>query len=322
MNLGEFDLAALPRGGKHKLSLDISDQISLPLLIVRGRREGRVLTVSAGVHGDEHEGMRAIFESFDELDPDLMSGDFLAVPVANPPGFWSGTSISPVDGENLARIFPGNPVGTLSHRIAYHLGRAIISQADLYLDLHSGGTKYRMPSMVGYCLTDPRGKAAAEAFGSPVIWGHPSVSPGRTVSFAHERGIPWLYTEARGAGRIHPDDLRMMTTGIRNLLRHLAILPGRPDSAPAVRRLCGAGDTDKGIITTQAGFLLNQVGILDTVSPGQLLSRLVGLHGEPLQEFRAPGHGVVGMIREFPVVQAGDPLFLFAEEESGGSKPG
>ena len=317
MNPTEFDLDALPRGAKEKFSLEILDGVSLPLLIVRGRREGRLLAVSAGVHGDEYEGVRAIFEIFDELDPNSMSGDLLAVPVANPPGFWSGTRDSPVDGKNLARIFPGDPLGSLSHRIAYHFGRAIISRADLYLDLHSGGTKYRMPSMVGYSSSDPRGKAAAEAFGAPVIWGHPSISPGRTVSLCPRAGNPLkLYTEARGAGRIHPDDLRMMTVGIRNLLGHLAILPRRSDPPPGCRRLRGAGDTDKGMAATQAGFLLNQVKILDTVSPGQLLGRLVALNGDPLEEYRAQDHGIVGMIREFPVVQAGDPLFLFAEEET------
>ena len=68
----------------------------------------------------------------------------------------------------------------------------------------------------GYPSADPRARAAAEIFGAPVIWGHPPpIDPGRTVSFAGDHGIPWLYTEARGAGRIHPEDLRMMTRGIR-----------------------------------------------------------------------------------------------------------
>ena len=87
--------------------------------------------------------------------------------------------------------------------------------------------------MVGYRSTDVQARAAAEIFGARVIWSHPRVDPGRTVSVADQLGIPWLYTEARGAGRIHPDDLSMMKNGIVNLMRHLKM---------AARRMQTGGD--------------------------------------------------------------------------------
>jgi len=109
--------------------------------------------------------------------------------------------------------------------------------------------------MVGHNSSDPRARAAAEAFGAPVIWGHPPpVEPGRTASFAQERGIPWLYTEARGAGRIHPKDLRKMRRGIRNLACHLGLLSGPMQTAPLRMRLCGNGNTDTGVTATRAAF--------------------------------------------------------------------
>ena len=315
MNPDQFDRAALAAGTKHKLTLDIADGVALPVLVVRGAKPGKVLAVSAGVHGDEYEGVRAIFEVFAELNPAVMTGDLIAAPTANPPAFWAGTRTSPVDRENLARVFPGSPEGTLSHRIAHHFARAVIRGADFFLDLHSGGVKYRMPSMVGYDSRDPRGTAAARVFGAPVIWGHPTLAAGRSVSYAHEQGVPWLYTEARGAGRIHPEDLAMMTTGIRNLLRHLAILPGQPEISAPSRRLRGLGDTDQGMAATTAGFLMNAVKNMDSVSAGQLLGRIVNVQGDTLEEFRSPAAGVIGMIREFPVVQPGDPLYLIAQDD-------
>ena len=75
------------------------------MLVVRGRLPGPTLVVSANVHGDEYEGVRAIFETFNSLDPGAMSGDLLAVPVVNVPAFWAGTRTSPLDDANLARIF-------------------------------------------------------------------------------------------------------------------------------------------------------------------------------------------------------------------------
>ena len=295
--------------------LPVTGEVSLPLLTARGRAAGPVLAVTAGVHGDEYEGVRAIFDVFAALDPEPLRGTLVAVPVVNPPAHRAVTRVSPVDGANLARVFPGDPEGTLSERIADVLARQVITRADFYLDLHSGGVRYGMPSMAGYFLGDPRGRAAAEAFGAPVIWGHPLIEPGRTISVAHAAGIPFLYTEAWGAGRIAAQDLRMMTRGIGNLLRHLGMMPGEPEIPAPPRRLLGAGNTDDGLSAGAEGFLLQDVSLLDRVCAGQRLGRLVDYHGQTIETYPAPRAGTVALTHEMPVVTKGDTLFLLADEE-------
>ena len=316
MDPAKFHPESFARGTRQRLFAAFGDSLGFPILLARGRDPGRTLVVTANVHGDEYEGVRAILETFDELDPAAMRGDFIGVPVVNLPAFWNGTRTSPLDGANLARVFPGSVEGTASHQLAWHLGHAVIARADFYLDLHSGGVRYRMPSMAGYAAADSRARAAAEEFGAAVIWGHPPpIDPGRTVSFATERGIPWIYTEARGAGRIHPDDLRLMKRGVRNLLIHLGVLEGEPERVPVRTRLFGNGNTDSGMTAAQAGFLLLDVEILQAVAAGERLGRLVSVSGEALEEYRAPVNGIVAMTREFPVVQPGDILFLLAQLE-------
>ncbi len=310
-----FDPMRYERGGKHRELFTVDAEVSFPLLVASGAHPGPTLVVSANVHGDEYEGVRAIFEVFDELDPALMSGDLLAVPVLNGPAFWSATRCSPIDGANLARIFPGDPSGTYSQRLAWHFGQSILSRAQFYLDLHSGGVQFRMPSMAGYSSVDPRGRAAAEIFGAAVIWGHPTVAPGRTVSLSNDLGIPWIYTEARGAGRIHPEDLAMMKRGIRNLMRHLGILHDAFEITPIKKRLLGDGNTDCGLSAGSAGFFMNDVTILDRVEAGRRLGRLVDLSGVTIEEYLAPADGIIGLIREFPVVRPGDVLYLLTGEE-------
>jgi predicted deacylase len=315
MKATEFSIASYQRGTKHRLLFQVDAEVSFPVLLVRGASPGPVLAVSANVHGDEYEGVRAIFETFEGLAPERMSGDFLAVPVVNIPAFWNGTRCSPADGANLARVFPGDANGSPSQRLAWHFGRSIIANASFYLDLHSGGVNFRMPSMAGYPSTNALARAAAEIFGAPTIWGHPSVALGRTVSLANDLGIPWIYTEARGAGRIHPSDLAMMKRGIRNVLRHLAILEETLEGGPPERRLIGDGNTDCGLTAAMDGFLMPEVQILDRVKSGQKLGRLVDVSGNELQIYHAPASGVVGLIREFPVVREGDVLFLLTGEE-------
>jgi predicted deacylase len=287
----------------------------IPAIVVRGAAPGPTLLVSAGVHGDEYEGVRAIFETVEALDPQALRGTLVTVPILNYPAHRAVTRNHPVDDGNLARQFPGRADGTPSEQLAFAFDAEFLPLADFYLDLHSGGIRFAMPSMAGYEAADPRGRAAAEAFGAPVIWGHPVIEPGRTISAARARGIPFLYTEARGAGRIHPDDLFMMRRGIENLMRHLHMLDGSPEIPAQPLRLHGIGNTDEGVVATADGFWMPSVALLEPVRAGQPMGRIVDETGALVATPTAPADGVVGLRRELPPVSAGDVLILIAARE-------
>ncbi len=313
MKPSDFHPNNFERGAKYTAYLELgpaASNIQLPVLLVRGARPGKRLVVSAAVHGDEYEGVRTIFDVYHALDPAAMSGDFLAVPVANPPAFWNGTRSSPLDNGNLARVFPGSLEAGPTAAIAYYMAPAIIAHADLFLDLHSAGIKWLMPTMIGYDAGDARSEEAAVAFGAKVLWGHPGMAPGRTITFADERGIPWLYTEAHGGGRIDPEDLDTFVEGVRNLLRYLKILPGPLRTAPVEHHLYGDGDIDKGLEAKQRGFLVTSAKLFQRVRKGDQLGALSDLLGNTIETYVAPTDGVIAMIKAFPVVEPGESLFL------------
>jgi predicted deacylase len=307
-----FDWNAIRPGEKVAASLAIPSygDLAFPVLVVRGASAGPTLVVSAGVHGDEYEGIQTIFDVFRALDPSRMKGSFLAVPLANPPAFWNGTRTSPLDGGNLARVFPGDPAGTATQAIAYQFDQRILPRAVLYLDLHSAGVKWAMPTLVGYHANDDAAETAAQVFAAPVIWKHPTIAPGRTVSAAAARGVPSLYCEARGGGRIHPDDLTVYRRGVFNLLRHLGILDGELEAGPVPLRLYGDGNIDNGVSATQPGFLTPRVELLQPIEKGQLLGTLHDVWGGTIEEFAAPRSGVVVLIHACPLVHPDEPLFL------------
>jgi uncharacterized protein len=311
---GRTDLPVCPvEAGRHSLKLEFEaggHRLEMPILLVRGAAPGRTLLVSAGVHGDEYEGIRAILETFGELDPAIMRGSFLAVPVASLPAYHARSRSSPLDGSNLARVFPGRPDGSPTEAIAWHFGNRILPLADLYLDLHSGGIAFAMPTLAGYYAGDPAAREAAYAFGAPVIWRHPTIAPGRTISEALSRGIPALYAEAGGGGRIHPNDLRIYRCGIVNLMRHLGILEGLPETEPPLAVLCGDGDIDRSVLAGSRGFLIPEVDLLDEVRQGQPLGRLLDFAGAVIKRYDAPCDGVVALIHALPQVEPGEPVFL------------
>lgn len=324
MDPGKFHPDQFDRGAKYAFYLQLGSAAAstrLPVLLVRGRRPGKRLVVTAAVHGDEYEGVRTIFEVYHRLDPAEMSGDFLSVPVSNPPAFWNGTRTSPLDDGNLARVFPGSLDAGPTSAIAYNMGPSIIAHADLYIDLHSAGVSWLMPTMVGYDAGDARSREAAQAFGTKVLWGHPGMTSGRTITFADQQGIPWLYTEAHGAGRIDPGDLATFVEGVFNLMRHLDILSGTIHKTPVEWHLYGNGDIDKGLAASQRGFVVTEVNLLQKVHAGDTLGRLCDLLGQTIETYRAPAEGVLGMIRAFPVVEPGDPLFLITGLLSDNAQP-
>lgn len=316
-----FDLQAIAPGsaGAYRLPvmrLPDGNDLWLPVLAAAGAAEGPTLAVLAGVHGDEYEGIRAIPQIFRAFSPADLRGRLLAVPVCNVPAFRSATRVSPIDGLNLARVFPGDPAGTATQRIAHVLTERIIAPASLLIDLHSAGVAYTMPTLVGYPYAETplarAARAAAEAFGCAVLWGHPPdpAAGGRTISAAEQLGIPWIYTEAAGGGRAAPADVACYTEGVLNVLRHMGMLPGQPDPRPIRHHLLGAGNTDDPIRAQASGYFVAEVGLLDAVLPQQLLGRVLDLFGATIEEIRARRAGRVVMIRGLPMIHAGEGAFL------------
>ncbi len=287
--------------------------LSLPVLAACGAEPGKILVATAGVHGDEYEGMEAIYRTFDIIDPAKMKGTFVAVPVVTLPAFWLGSRVNPLDGCNMARVFPGSDQGSASQRIAARLLNTVLSHASLYIDLHSAGHNNSMLTLCGFFgwgTQGPRAREAARCFGAPVIWEHPGKhAAGRTLSATIALGIPSLYTEAYGGGHARREDVECYARGLANLLRFLGVvsLPaaGFPDPYRPLE-FYGSGDLDYAVNSSQAGLFSAQVNLGDRVSSGQCLGRIRDLEGKVVEEILSPEDGVVILIRSMPRIFAGE----------------
>lgn len=316
---GTFDLDQVAAGTRAVFELDVAPLVmgptlQLPLLVARGAKPGKTIVVLAGVHGDEYEGMWAAREVFKSLDPATMSGNYVSVPVCNPPAFAARNRESPIDGQNLARVFPGNPNGTTSERTAAVLIEQVLPLADFLIDLHSSSTYGGMPLLVGFPEMGGEQERiafeAAQRFGTPIIWGHPTMTVGRSLSEPHKWGVPWLYTESPSGSWLDYDYAKIYADGVRNVMTYLGILPGEAPVIPNLRRLKGEGDTDAAMTTPVSGFLRSEVRLLDDVKKGQLLGVVEDLAGRTLHELRAPSDGTVIMQHMSPPVTAGTTAYL------------
>lgn len=314
-----FRLDAVAVGSRRTFWLDVCPLASgallrLPLLIVRGLQAGPTLVVLGGVHGDEYEGMAAVRDVLQSLDPATLRGTVLGVPLCNPPAFAGGTRVNPLDGLNLARVFPGRADGTITEQIAHVIDQQVLSHADFLIDLHSSGSRMSMPLLVGYFHGDSeagrRSEAAARRFGVPIIWGHRDCTVGRTLSGPHARGIPWLYTESPSGGWLDQDIAAIYARGVHNVLTYLGQPPGDAPVTPLRHELVGAGDTDRGLAAPAGGFLRPVVPLLSAVAANDLLGTIEDPFGTIVAELRAPAAGMLMMRHEAANVEAGDVVFL------------
>ncbi len=285
----------------------------LPLLTVTGAPTGPRLAVFGAVHGDEYDGPEVIQRVFDEIDPAALSGELVMVPVCNVPAYEVCTRSSPVDGANLARVFPGKRDGTLTEQIAWMLTEHVMRGAAALIDIHSGGVAYKIPTLAGYTHSDSAlhqaNRALTEAFGAPVMWAHPApVAPGRSLSAADTLGVPCMYTEAPGGGRVSHETLACFVRGVFNVMRHLNMLEGAPSHEAPRHRLIGDGNLDQVINAPCAGHFRGEVELLQSVTAGQQLGAIYNLIGETLATVRADHDGVVILLRALHRVNAGDGL--------------
>ncbi len=145
--------------------------VRVPIYCLKGEAGPTTLLIG-GVHGDEYEGPVAISALCHDLDIGELKGRLIAIPAMNLPAVIAGTRLSPADGANLNRVFPGDARGSLTSRMARALTDHLVVLADHVIDLHSGGQSLLFaPCTLLHAVETPEVMAktlrAAQAFGAP-----------------------------------------------------------------------------------------------------------------------------------------------------------
>ncbi len=198
----------------------------IPLAVIANGK-GPTVIIEGGNHGDEHEGPITIGELIRELEPGQVQGRLILMPASNAPAVQASQRVSPVDGLNFNRTFPGDPRGTLTQQISAFMTDHILPRGDAFMDLHSGGSSLDiLPSAIIEPSEDAdlrrRNIAAVRAFDAPLTVVISNLGEPRTATAAAVRaGLVTVGTEMAGAGRVSLDALGICRRGVRNVLVHL-----------------------------------------------------------------------------------------------------
>lgn len=245
----------------------------IPVISLKGGA-GPVLLLTGATHGDEFEGPSAILRLVHGLDPAQLRGQIIAIPALNMPALVGSSRVTPLDGKNLNRAFPGHADGTPTEMIAHFLETEILPRCDAAIDLHSGGkASFFQPCALPTNTADPilaaRNMKLAHVFGLPLIWRLGSANDNRSVNAAAERvGVPMIATELGGGGGVDPGITDATERGLLNILRHLGLLDGAPDTPPR-QRIVEIASPLHSLYATTTGLYDRAVQAGETVSKGQ-----------------------------------------------------
>lgn len=212
--------------------------VLLPIVVIK-RGGGPTVLFTGGNHGDEYEGPVALLKLARELEPDDITGRVIILPGLNHPALLAGTRLSPIDGRNMNRLFPGRRDGSVSEMIAHYVQHALLPLADAVVDLHSGGNSMIFsPCAVIHRLDDIAQQAAClaagKAFGAPILLVLRELDrQGMLDTAVEDLGKVFVSTELGGGGFLTPLTLNIAERGVRNILRHFDILPGEPEGEPS-----------------------------------------------------------------------------------------
>ncbi|WP_415397465.1 succinylglutamate desuccinylase/aspartoacylase family protein [Sulfurimonas sp. CS5] len=281
----------------------------LPVRVIRGKKDGPVVFISAAIHGDELNGIEIIrrFRKLNILKK--IKGTVILVPVVNVYGMMNLSRYLP-DRRDLNRSFPGSSKGSLAGRVAKIFFDEIVKKCDLGIDLHTASIhKSNLPQVRTNTDNEYTFKLA-KAFGAPVVL-HSELRDGSLRAVAQEQGVPILLYEAGEALRFDETSIRIGVQGLVNVLRENEMLP--KVLRKTARKLPIVTKSSKWIRATESGMLRTIKALGDTVERNEVIAYIDEPLGDDSFEILSPFDGVIIGKSEIPLIQEGDAIFHIAK---------
>jgi N-alpha-acetyl-L-2,4-diaminobutyrate deacetylase len=203
----------------------------IPITVIKNS-SGPTILFTGGLHGGEYEGPVSLMKLSRAVQNEEIQGRIIILPALNLPAVVAGQRVSPIDGKDLNRVFPGLPNGTMSQIIAHSVTAVILPLCDVVIDLHAGGyslqlTPYMSMHYLENDLQNQQTFAAMEAFQAPVSLLIKEISGEGLLDYTVERmGKIFLCAELGSAGTLSPHVMKITDVGVRNLLVHFGIIEG------------------------------------------------------------------------------------------------
>lgn len=286
--------------------------ISMPVHIIRSKKPGPTVFVSAAVHGDELNGIEIIRRLIRQKSLRLKVGTLIFVPMVNVYGVLNQSRYMP-DRRDLNRCFPGSSKGSLAGIVANKFLSEIVKHCQYGIDLHTGAIHRSNLPQVRANLKDQETRELAEIFGVPVLL-NSDLRDGSLREAAVESGTKILLYEAGQALRFDELSIRAGVRGIQRVLGHLGMISksrSRGESKKTVVMPFIANNSSW-VRANASGIVDSHKHLGDKVQKGDPLAKIGSPFGEVFETVRATRSGIIIGKQNIPLVQEGDAMFHVA----------
>lgn len=283
-------------------------ETGIPVMVMRGRKPGPVLFVSAAIHGDEINGVDIVKRLLKHKRLRYLRGCLIAVPIVNVFGFNTKTRYLP-DRRDLNRCFPGRSKGSLGSQMAYAFFNEIALKATHGIDLHTGAIhRSNLPQIRGR-FDDPEINKMAEAFSAPVMI-HSKLREGSLRAATYKQTIPTILFEGGEALRF---DETVSRTGVRGIIRVMEAIGmlACKDGVCQVSKSFHANNSHW-LRATHSGILNANKKLGDFVKAKEVLGTLSDPFSSHSFEIKAKKDGIIIGMSMIPLFNRGDAVFHIA----------
>lgn len=301
----------IKKGESREISFDVANlhttsSVDVPVLIERSKNPGPTVLFTAGIHGDEVNGIEIVRQIVATGLNKPKCGTVICIPVINIFGFINLKREFP-DGRDLNRVFPGSDDGSLASRVAHKLINEVVPYVDYIVDFHTGGANRFNAPQIRIVKDNPVLDTLATAFDAPFVLYSKNLNKSfRNTCYKLEK--PHLLFE--GGKSYHLDDTitAIAINGVKRLLAHLGMLRA-PFKAPKTKQKCVFITESRWQRANHSGMFKSSIDINARVKKGQVIGEITDPYGKLNYAVKAEYSGYIINVNHSPVVYQGDALF-------------
>lgn len=280
--------------------------LKIPIIVERSKFDGPTILLSAGLHGDEINGVEIVRQLIIQKTNKPKTGTIICIPVINVFGFINQKREFP-DGRDLNRIFPGNKTGSLASRFAYHLLNEVLPYVDYAIDFHAGGASRFNAAQVRIAPNNSELKALADVFHAPFALYSKNIA-GSYRNACDKLGVKMLLFEGGKSIDLNEEITKQGVEGSKRVLNHLGMLNERqniltPDDETIYIK------KSSWIRAKYSGMFHSITTVGSYVEKGQLLATISDPYGKIEHKVKSPDLGYIINVNEAPIVYQGDAIY-------------
>lgn len=290
----------------------------IPLCVIKGKYEGPIFTIVAGVHGYEYPPIVALQRLMSSINPKELHGTLLIIPIANAASFYKRSPfLNPIDNKNLNTAFPGSEKGSITDKIAHWITTQVIPISNVFLDVHGGDANEDLiPFICYYDNKDNNTNEAhllSEASGIEYIVSYPyNITKTEPAKYAFKQAVQddiiALSIEAGKLGTVQTENVDLIVEAVENMLSYMKMyLPERAivKDTPEKKYL----ENQSYVRVSHRGLFYSTLKSGDKISKNEKIGYITDDFGNVLDEIISPVDGVVLYKVGTPPVNEGETLF-------------